>query len=324
MATNYKVPWSPDYNLKELRDRIYSGHKRVSKKALENADMGYNMSRGYYRKEDDNWGPKPEKPNMKVVRLANGRNAKVYDDNNGVDYVAFNKFSSDQEIADYIDAAKWTYSIEGCGHIARLEYAPYRTMMRVTFQPEENNGKVTGRDDIAIYFRIPTTVFGELYWLAESKVTQASPINGDIRHALGIRFWDLVRIRGKREGGRYPYSVENIGEYAKKGRPVSQKKVLEQQAAERANLNVDLDANRAALKAAAQRLETRHGNTDKDEAVAALFGNAESADNTMHSYALRKLKGSSLTDYEQLTTLTDKYDYMVSHGVFEDFLNEET
>lgn len=319
------TPWTPGFNKQELRDKITGSYSRTTKKALKNAGMKYSMSRGYYYDEDDSWGPQPEKPLERTVKLANGKTVKVYDNDYGPG-ISFNGIAADNDLADYIDTANFKYAIDGCGHIARLEYAPYRTMMRVTFQPETVNGKTWGRDDIAVYFKVPTSVFGELYWLAESKVTQASPVTGEIRHALGIRFWDLVRIRGQLTGGRYPYTVTHLKEYAKKVKPVSEYKIKQDMATAKLfgeEEAADLNASREAFKQAVRQTSTAAKNsTDKDEAIAALFGSARNASSTLDGYARNFATQSEKATYAALTTLTDKYNYLLSKGRIEDYLNE--
>ena len=332
MATAaYKAPWAKGYDVSELKEKFNKGYKRATKKSLAAANMGYSMSRGYYDKEEDNWGPKPQKPQVRTVRLASGRYAKVYDDGGYGPGKEFGQIASDQELADYVDSTNFTYTIEGCGHIALLEYSPRRNVMRVTFQPETAviNGKekTWGRDDIAVYFKVPTAVFGELYWLAESKVTQASPVTGETRHALGIKFWDLVRIRHTRTGGRYPYTVEHVKEYAKKEKPVSQWKIEQDKAEARLfgkGASKEYDASDEAFKKAAKAAAKEAlGSTAKDDAIAAVWGSYDNAMSTLDTYGEQQRSKIARDNYAALTTLTDKYNFLLKHGEIDDYINEE-
>jgi hypothetical protein len=87
-----------------------------------------------------------------------------------------------------------------------MEYSAYYQLLKVHF--------VKG-DAIVVYFRIPTAVFGELYHLAQSKVETSNTVDGTVRHMLGVKFWDLVRIRGTLHGSRYRF--EYVQDYTPTG-----------------------------------------------------------------------------------------------------------
>ena len=92
------------------------------------------------------------------------------------------------------------------GHIIKLEYAVKYKLLRVTFKKPSKDGQVVA------YMNVPAPVAGELLYLAEANPTQVSAANGSIRHVLGMRFWDLVRIRGTIHGTRYPFKyVTDMG-----------------------------------------------------------------------------------------------------------------
>lgn len=92
------------------------------------------------------------------------------------------------------------------GHIIKLEYAEMYKILRVTFKKPSKDGQVVA------YMNVPAPVAGELLYLAEANPTQVSATNGSIRHVLGMRFWDLVRIRGTIHGTRYPFKyVTDMG-----------------------------------------------------------------------------------------------------------------
>lgn len=138
-----------------------------------------------------------------------GKSYKVPED----DYQEFSTWMStnrqgtgaEEGMAEYIakgfKGSKDSFSVEGCGHIKFLEYDGYRMLLRVTFW---NN-------DICVYFRVPLAVAGQLRVYALSQQTQISAVDNKERHLLGMRFWDLVRIRGTIHGSRYKFIYTNIG-----------------------------------------------------------------------------------------------------------------
>ena len=92
------------------------------------------------------------------------------------------------------------------GHIIKLEYAVLYKVLRVTFRKPSKGGQVVA------YLNVPAPVAGELLYLAESNQTQVSANSGTLRHVLGMRFWDLIRIRGTIHGTRYPFNyVTDMG-----------------------------------------------------------------------------------------------------------------
>ena len=89
------------------------------------------------------------------------------------------------------------------GHIAKLEYAAKEKVMRVTFA----NGSVTS------YFNFEHGIAGLLLRLAITGQTAGYYYHGrmsHVRHALGVEFWQLVRIRNQRTGSRYPFEYNKI------------------------------------------------------------------------------------------------------------------
>lgn len=92
------------------------------------------------------------------------------------------------------------------GHIIKLEYAVMYKILRVTFKKPSKGGQIVA------YMNVPNPVAGELLYLAESNQTQISASSGTLRHVLGMRFWDLIRIRGTIHGTRYPFEyVTDMG-----------------------------------------------------------------------------------------------------------------
>ena len=199
------APWSSEYE----------GFKRVSKKRLGKA--GYIQTQaGYVQSLGKDWD-KLNKPEKKQVKLANGKTATVIDSHLGIPigYQGPSKTITDDKglssldyVAKVFDGNHKTYKAEGCGHIADMEYSAYYQLLKVHF--------VKG-DATVVYFRVPSSVFGELYYLAMSKTTQISSVDFTERHVLGIRFWDIVRIRGTLHGSRYRF--EYLQSYTPTGMP---------------------------------------------------------------------------------------------------------
>ena len=145
----------------------------------------------------------------KLTDPATGKDYKVPAD----DYQEFSTWESvnrqgtdteegmEEYIAKGFKGNKDSFSVEGCGHIKFLEYDGYRMLLRVTFW----------NDDVCVYFRVPLAVAGQLRVYALSRQTQLSAIDNKARHLLGIRFWDLVRIRGTIHGSRYRFTYASIG-----------------------------------------------------------------------------------------------------------------
>ena len=120
--------------------------------------------------------------------------------------------SAEQYIADVFGSSADIKVVEpratggDTGHIIKLEYAVLYKVLRVTFKKPSKGGQVVA------YLNVPAPVAGELLYLAESNQTQVSATSGALRHVLGMRFWDLIRIRGTIHGTRYPFEyVTDMG-----------------------------------------------------------------------------------------------------------------
>jgi len=183
------------------------GYKRTNKR--NTSDMEWSLNSGWRKKADD-WEKNPKKPQMRKVRLFNGRTVEIPIDDY-TDYIGHARSptsETDSDIAAYIDNAfdvtrpERIQDIEGVGHIALIEYSPTFQLLRVEFT---NDGA------IVVFFRVPVAVYSELYYLASSKAMSISTVDGKQRHVLGMRFWDIVRIRGQREGARYRYEYVQEG-----------------------------------------------------------------------------------------------------------------
>lgn len=114
--------------------------------------------------------------------------------------------SNDEEFKDAANAAFKSEAIETreipSGHIRKLEYASHDRLLRVTFY----NGAVV------IYRDIASALAGELLKLAETGATMRDR-KGAERHLLGIRFWELIRIKHHRYGSAKPFLYQKHSSY---------------------------------------------------------------------------------------------------------------
>lgn len=193
-------PWNP----------MYGDFKKLTKKQLE--AMGANYQ-----------GVKS--PKKKTIQLADGTTAEVIDSELGVP-LGFSQMygykGASETVTDEngmtstayaekaFDGKHKTVKSGGCGHIAAIEYSRFYQLLKVTF----------ARGDVVIFYRVPAAVAGELLHFAETGQTSTNTFDGSVRHVLGIRFWDLVRIRGTKHGSRYRFEyTDKMEAGADNGRP---------------------------------------------------------------------------------------------------------
>lgn len=197
-----------------------------SKSTITSGNMEWDLSTGWHPRRQEGWNRKKStRGHKRTLRGIDGqeydvysyaqvdepKNSKMYGQMHGMysDYIGFHAGNNEaltQERLDYAikafeDKNNHIEDHEGAGHIARIQYAVREQILRVTFS---NNGS------IALFFRVPTAVAGELLHYAQGKNSPRafSPSTGDMRHILGMRFWDYVRIRGVPHGARYPWEYE--------------------------------------------------------------------------------------------------------------------
>ena len=197
-------PWSEDYE----------GFRRLSKAKLKKGGYEHVKGRGYVKDR--------VLPHKKKVTLSDGTIAEVYESNLGIP-IGYHGPASDTDLDKYLDkhgqlheedVGKFidkvfdgkhkTYKVtmEESSHIRVLEYSAYYQLLKVTFWNRT----------VVVYFRVPSTVSGELYHLGTSNAMTYNTFDGTRRHAIGVRFWDLVRIRGSLTGSRYRYKYVDSGD----------------------------------------------------------------------------------------------------------------
>lgn len=90
---------------------------------------------------------------------------------------------------------------DGAGHILHIEYSYTKYVMRVKFES----------GSICVFFGVPHNIAGELLAIAKKGpgatigTHQTGPKKGEPRHLLGVRFWELIRIKGSKYGAQYPF-----------------------------------------------------------------------------------------------------------------------
>jgi hypothetical protein len=186
---------------------------------------GYYATGGFSVISPDQYTDNPTKPEMVEIRLYNGR--KSYVPIGDVEqFIGFNKIETayvPEEMAAEYEKAFRAQSGRGryygigsflgedkgtgspCGHIAGIRYNPSMQIMEVAF-----GGNASSRPDTVTFFRIPKDIYGELENHYNSGAMSLG-VDGTQRHLCGIRFWDLVRIRGQRTGARYPFTYTTGG-----------------------------------------------------------------------------------------------------------------
>jgi hypothetical protein len=190
----YTTPWAE------------TGTRRVTKKTAKDQGVEWSLRSGY-RQSMDLYDERPKKNKMKTVTHYGGRPVEV-PDNDFEDYLGFlgpisSELEAVEKVKERIDTATWSQHVdaEGEGHILALDYAPTRQFMRVFFR---NGG------GIVVHLQVPVAVYSELRSLALNNVTMTG-VDGKQRHVLGMRYWDIVRIRHTQHGVRYKftYTQEN-------------------------------------------------------------------------------------------------------------------
>lgn len=202
-------------DFRAVQDRTKSSNK--PKSSIVEGNMEWDLSTGWHATRQRGWKSKVTKSNRSMVTVTSGidgKEYKMYKYDGFDDAISFHAHQDveaayDERLA-YAEAAFDTsrpehgqiISQDGCGHITHLDYAVKEQVLKATFA----NG------DVCLFFRVPTAVAGELLHHAEYK-----HVRQDGRHLLGIRFWDLVRIRHQRHGARYPFEYERHvdGRFAK-------------------------------------------------------------------------------------------------------------
>lgn len=188
-----------------------------------NDGLEWDLSGGWHPQKPEGW-TQDVKHSYRTLIDFNGNKVKVfYDKSSKYEGLGFHPHQEDEQAFQdrmaFAEAAFDTsktdvgkiYTAEGSeeetGHIAKLEYAEREQILRVTFR----------NDAVCLFFRVPTQVAGLLYHLAKNHTTAGvytyGSKKGRIKHALGVNFWNYIRIRGRQTGAKYPFEYEKHGTY---------------------------------------------------------------------------------------------------------------
>lgn len=222
------LPWSKQYATDKLEGR---GSKSAAKAAYKSSGRKWNPGSFHMEGETKVWDEDPHW--MHNVTKGKGKratwdsyvvNGRVEAGDLTDEYKKSKTLSHTSSAADYVDYSfevdkDNVSSYEGCGHIAQFDYNSATLTLKVTF---------TTNGNVVAYFGVPSTVVGELIYAAKTKQTQYSMSTGLEVHTLGVRFWDLIRIRGNVHGSRYEFAYvtdngtdgEFAGGWGHESRPV--------------------------------------------------------------------------------------------------------
>lgn len=221
------MPWNgkqpPSFKRQKQRaDRgsaQYPGYQfniGVATRRYKHGNQDY-ITGGWSVVQPDQYTKNPTRPEMVEVRLFNGRKSfvPIGDVEQFIGYASpTNGANVTSEMAAYANAAfekvagvgKY-YVVEAPeGHIQEIRYNPTYQVMDVMFRKRGNQGA----DTSVLFFRVPMAYWVEFQHHATSMATSIG-FDGTRRHVLGIRFWDLIRIRGQRSGSRLEYTYERSG-----------------------------------------------------------------------------------------------------------------
>jgi len=176
----------------------------------------YDLASGWHYKRQAGWRKNVKRHKHELIdTFGNIQTVYSYDTNDIIGHSAHGQDTARQrenlaKATSAFDQSKGDHGKiwdeEGCGHIARLEYAETERILRVTFAD----------GTICVYMDVPTYVAGTLLYFARYK-TLASPSTYSYgkqtreRHMLGVEFWNLVRIRGRQTGSKFEFEYETHG-----------------------------------------------------------------------------------------------------------------
>ena len=282
-------PWNP----------MYGDFKKLTKKQLEAIGANYQGVKS---------------PKKKTIQLADGTTAEVIDSELGVP-LGFSQMygykGASETVTDEngmtstayaekaFDGNHKTVKSGGCGHIAAIEYSRYYQLLKVTFT----------RGDVVIYYRVPAAVAGELLHFAETGQTSTNTFDGSVRHVLGIRFWDLIRIRGTKHGSRYRFEyTEKMEADVDNGRP---REYVTQLSASGRSERIGYDEEKLKDWLDTYRKENGHNPTHKEycDKIAKLYIE-DRGDRTTKSKSLAKsrIKITDMIDVKNFDILSDYFD----------------
>ena len=197
-ATAGNFPNFQTFDVTKIKDK---GRGRMATPGYE-----YDPGKGWHKKRETGWVTKGRlSGNVKLRTQTDfmGGKTKAYVIEGYDDYIGFHANDDGEQLA-YAEAAFDKVDKGGIGilsatpsggHITKIEYNYESKVMRVTFQKDGKRGNQ------CLFVGVAEVIANQLLRLAEDGSTRA-----DGRHLVGVRFWDLVRIRHQRTGARLPFS----------------------------------------------------------------------------------------------------------------------
>jgi hypothetical protein len=200
------APWHKQY-LTEFSTGLNEYTAKGNKRRTLRTTIGGQQVK--YTSKQSGW--RYQKPkSKKKVHLPNGQEGELFDNDmhdQNIGFAAHHFIEGDglEEFQEIVDQAfpsennNTYWETKGVGHISHLRYNAQYNMLWVSF--------AKGAD--VVYSKVPTAVAGTLFSLADKGDTRISSYTGKEGHALGIEFWNLVRIRGQLHGSQFPFEYYN-------------------------------------------------------------------------------------------------------------------
>lgn len=187
------APWNPEYraspgNKRKLNDELNTLKADYEKRKLKSSLTGdeYTLPKQDYEELVQYY--KEHSSELSQQYTTDGRQLKrnVQTPADFIDFM-FEKKTQQKHLV--------SVTCQG-GHILKLTYnAMYKSLM-VEF---------TKRGDIVVFFNLPANVAALLLHHAENNDMAPPDKHGRERHAVGVEFWNLVRVRGHIHETRYPF-----------------------------------------------------------------------------------------------------------------------
>ena len=306
------------------------GFKRITKK------QGYRLGTysdprnegrftyGWFTADDNQYDKNPKHYKTQNVTTPSGRVVKVpvddykhFMEHNEMYAKLFDKaHNANLDVGTYIEDTfdkkdgKYTHAItsfNGVGHIKFIEYSAHRQVMQVTF---------TNNNAICAYFRVPSAVVGELAYLASGETEIGN--DGKIRHKLGRRFWDLVRVRGTLHGGRYVFRYVQTGDASyQTGKYTEHNNTAGNAAIKDITSELNNNARSAAQKQVDRQMQESKRHQYKSEAYYAPFASY------INDYGKLLETEQARQEFNNAKSLAEKNDILVKYKIVDsDWLDE--
>jgi hypothetical protein len=281
-------PWKKQK--RKLDDKTgYSWQVGITGYGEKKGKTGPYATGGWTVIQPDQYTKNPQKPEMVQLQVYSGR--KSYVPIGDVEtFVGFQKLKPEEindEMVAYVQKSFASssgrgryYEFDGVGHIAHVRYNPTFQVMEVTF---------VNRGDVVTFMRVPKELYLEFEHHAKSN-SMSLGVDGTQRHLLGIRFWDLVRIRGQRTGARYPFTYTTNGITAGSGAKAGYAEAMERQNSPQAQQPVDA-IRESTIEHTEQPSEAEANDIEKEQLLSKLQSQLDKGSlSTGQLNAIRKMR----------------------------------